>query len=421
MLLLTWQKDAPLLWDASIRSVYTDGESAISIEPCYFHPQGGGQPGDKGIISFVLEGTTHELRIIDTLLHKPGGGDDAIDEKGGTGTKPGVRMSLEQSEGNAEVLRRLKNEENVRVHCVVDGEWRAAISRAHTAQHLVSAALFQNKGIATLKAEIRGDKAKMVLDKALDESEIWDAIAAAREQIAANMEVESILMPQEEYERKHSGLRGKKSKSQTVRLVHVQGFDTVACGGTHVKMLAQIGEITRQSYSDNKLAIVTGRIATDLGRQRERTASGIACQLAVGDEQLLSCVRNLKTRAELLSILLTGCMRGMTEIVTDYGEPMEQVKIITLQFEELSPKQVRAALSKSMKSAPPKLLVVCYDADTIILFGGRSLKVDMFSEQIRGEFPSARGGGKGGFAQFTLKGEGKAMQEVARKTTSTRP
>jgi len=198
---------------ASVASVETGG---IALDRTIFYPQGGGQPGDQG--ELVVEGGP-AIRIVNTIyaadrktiLHVPA--------EGAAAPAPGAR-----------------------VFARIDWDRRYKRMRAHTALHLLSAALpYPVTGGSVGDAEGRLDfDCEATLDKAevegmLNALVLRDAPVSQRwitdEALDANpglVKTMSVKPP-----------RG----AGHVRLIAVEGLDLQPCGGTHVARTGEIGPV----------------------------------------------------------------------------------------------------------------------------------------------------------------------------------
>ena len=192
-------------------------ERGIRLDRTVFYPNGGGQPGDTGVLRF----DGGEVRIVDTV--KGDSIDDVlhVPEPGAALPAPGTAVEAE-----------------------IDWDRRHRHMRMHTALHLVCAVL---PGASITGAQVGAERSRVDFNlpaEALDK----DGIAAALNRlIAADTPVGSIWITDEELDAKPDLIRTLTVKPPRgygrVRLVDIAGIDLQPCGGTHVARLGEIGTL----------------------------------------------------------------------------------------------------------------------------------------------------------------------------------
>lgn len=196
---------------------------AVVLDRTLFYPAGGGQPCDRGTLR-LGDGAT--AAIVDVV--KTGG--SALHRLGrGTGGKlVGLRVGAEVT-GEIDWTRRHRH------------------MRLHTAQHLVSALIFDRSGLKTRRATMAGHEARIDLDGLWPASAAWEEIVSATEDaIRRPREVHVLQVPRPEWERApaaRSGLVPLPPEVDPVRVIEIRGLDRCPCGGTHVRSTGEIGAI----------------------------------------------------------------------------------------------------------------------------------------------------------------------------------
>ncbi|MSP82763.1 MAG: alanyl-tRNA editing protein [Alphaproteobacteria bacterium] len=207
--------------DAYARScdavVVAVGPEGIRLDRTVFYPEGGGQPGDTGVMR-LPEGTT--ITIVDA--RKGSGGDDVVHIPGPGSPMPDV--------GAAVVAE-------------IDWERRHRLMRMHSCLHLLCAlvdAPVTGGQVGDGRGRLDFDLPEATLDRVelgvrlnaiiaenrpLSESWITDAELAVQPELVKTMSVKPPI-----------GL-GR------VRLMHVEGVDLQPCGGTHVRATGEIGPV----------------------------------------------------------------------------------------------------------------------------------------------------------------------------------
>lgn len=211
-------RDYPYMKATAAGVVAVEGDSVL-LDRTVFYPQGGGQPGDVGV------------------LRLPDGG---------------VRAVLDTQKGEeAGVIRHLLAPGEARlspgmvVDAVIDWRRRHRFMRLHTALHLLSA--FAPGRISG--ASIGEDKGR--IDFALDEGARLDKEELQfqlNQAVAQDMPVQTEWVEDEELERRPDLIKTFTVRPPTgqgrVRLVRIGELDIQPCGGTHVSATGEIGPLT---------------------------------------------------------------------------------------------------------------------------------------------------------------------------------
>lgn len=197
-------------------TVLAVGPEGVTLDRTIFYVQGGGQPGDRGRMSFDGGETAIATAVYAadraTALHKPADG----------AALPPV---------------------GARVRVELDWPTRYARMRVHTALHLLTVALpFPVTGGAIGDGEGR-------LDFDMPEGGLdRDAVEARMaEMVAADAAVRERWITDEELAANPGLVKTMSVKPPTgagrVRLVEIVGLDLQPCGGTHVRSTREIGAV----------------------------------------------------------------------------------------------------------------------------------------------------------------------------------
>jgi len=195
--------------------VLSASPAGIVLDRTVFYAQGGGQPGDRGVLkrtdglSIAVANTIYDADR-KTILHAPAEG-DALPSAGET------------------------------VTARIDWPLRFRRMRAHTALHLLSVVLpFPVTGGSVGEGEGRldFDSGDAEFDKAEIEARLNDLIAR-------DAPVSARWITDEELEANPALVKTLSVKPPVgtgrVRLIAIEGLDLQPCGGTHVARTAEIG------------------------------------------------------------------------------------------------------------------------------------------------------------------------------------
>lgn len=193
------------------------GEGVL-LRDTVFHPQGGGQPGDSGVLRLdgeVIPVVGAELGPAGILHRLP----------------PGVAPPSPGTPALAEL----------------DWPRRYRFMRYHTALHLLSGVVFQRIGSGITGNQIAEDRARMdfaIPDFTRERAE--ELLAATNEVVARHLPVEVRFISPEERARRPELVRVATegvAEGEEVRLIDIVGFDVQADGGTHVRSTAEVGPL----------------------------------------------------------------------------------------------------------------------------------------------------------------------------------
>ena len=187
----------------------------IVLDRTVFYPQGGGQPGDQGLLR---RADGRETRITNTVY-----GPDRtriVHRVDGDAPAPGEAVALS-----------------------LDWPLRYKRMRVHTALHLLSVVLpYPVTGGAIGDGEGRLDFD--IPDAGLDRAEIGGKL---NELIARDVPVRERWITDEELDANPALVKTMSVKpprgTGRVRLVEIEGIDLQPCGGTHVRRTGEIGSV----------------------------------------------------------------------------------------------------------------------------------------------------------------------------------
>ncbi len=227
--------DAEVIWQNET-SNYTE----VILDKTAFYPEGGGQPGDKGI--FIKN--NEEFKVINT-----------------------------KKEGNSIIHiidKDLKKGDKIKGK--IDWVHRYTIMKHHTGTHLVNGALREVLGNHIWQAgsqlEISSARFDYSHYQSLSEKEIKQVEKKANEYIKRKVDVEKKILDRNTAERTY-GFRlyqGGVPPGNIIRVLNIPGVDVEACGGTHLnntKEIEKIRIIKSERIQDgvNRIIFAAGKMA----------------------------------------------------------------------------------------------------------------------------------------------------------------
>ncbi len=264
----------------SFEATVESGGSAVVLSKTYFYPEGGGQPADRGTLG------GHQVLDVqkraDEVVH-------VVDGELDTGAA---------------------------VEGAVDPAFRRYCRRAHTASHVLYGAgrrLFDDIGYGGFDISASGDerdneptgKVRVdfetpthIDDETLVELErlvnrcVWDSRAVTWNEVPRE---DALARPDIAFNTKtEDGLT-----DETVRVVEIDGWDTAACGGTHVGNTREIGPVTVLNRSNpgeglTRVEFAVGSSGIEHGAAEKRAALRAASAVETNVDGLVDAVERLR-------------------------------------------------------------------------------------------------------------------------------
>ena len=190
-------------------------EGAVVLDRTAFYAEGGGQPSDKGSLSF--DGKTLTVKKVT----KSGKVKHHIDGEIPVGTT---------------------------VHGVIDWELRHSHMRMHTAQHLISGVAYDLYGARTRGNQIKPTESRLDLGPLENDIEVLEKIEVKTNEIIQNgFDIFAYIEERDSLLSRTDPLRSNldliPSSIKNLRVIDIGKFDLCPCAGTHVKNTNEIGKV----------------------------------------------------------------------------------------------------------------------------------------------------------------------------------
>lgn len=188
-------------------------DNYVILDKTGFYPESGGQPNDSG--------TLNNVKVLQVTKR-----DD-------------IKHVLEKND--------FKQGDNV--HGVIDWDKRYKHCRMHSAQHLLSAIVFDKYNAVTAGNQIGYDRSRIDFFPFKADKEIVDYLTKEFNRLVdEGLEINIRNIKREEMmkiisERKSVLFNKLPENIEEVRVVEIKNFDRVPCAGTHVRNTKEIGYI----------------------------------------------------------------------------------------------------------------------------------------------------------------------------------
>lgn len=394
---ITGLKPTRLLYyeDASIRQFdarilrIVKGKYMV-LDQTAFYPRGGGQEPDFGYIEGIK--ITDVLKQNDIVLHKLDGSSKA------------------------------HFPEDKIVHGIVDNERRLAITKNHSATHILNSAARNSLGSWVWQNSAFKEEQYARLDithhSALTKEEIKQIEKTANEVVQRNLPILINVFERSDAEKRYTFriYQGGAVPSNNIRIVNIDGWDVEACGGTHVNKTGEIGLIKilkTERIQDGvvRLEYVAGNNALKYVQSQESQLLHIAQSLGSSKEKVVDSFDRITADNELIKrkfrILVNKFSDNMTKIVSQKATKSNSGLKIYGTFDDEIGDDYYIALGEKSIDNDPFLVYVALVQDQerikVIVFVGvesrKVIKASKIAKEISLKLGGTGGGGTEKFAQ----------------------
>jgi alanyl-tRNA synthetase len=403
---ITGLKPTRLLYyeDASIREFdarilrMVKGRYMI-LDQTAFYPRGGGQEPDFGYIEGIK--ITDVVKQNDIVLHiLDGSSKDHFPE-------------------------------DKIVHGIVDNERRLAITKNHSATHILNSAARNSLGSWVWQNSAFKEEQYARLDithhSALTIEEIKQIEKTANEVVQRNLPILINVFERSDAEKRYTFriYQGGAVPSKNVRIVNIDGWDVEACGGTHVNKTGEIGLIKilkTERIQDGvvRLEYVAGNNALKYVQSQESQLLHIAQSLGSSKEKVVDSFDKITADNELMKrkfrILVNKFSDNMTEIVSQKATKSSSgLKIYGTYDDEIGDDYYIALGEKSIDNDPFLVyvtLVQDQERIKVIVFVGAESRKVIKASKIAKEISLKLGGTGGGGTEKFAQGGGTDKSKV---------
>ena len=207
-------------FQARVLSSEKRGETyEVILDQTAFYPEGGGQSGDRGTLSFGMGSGKAErlgassVQVLDTRER----GEDI------------VLVCDGQVPQGAEVTG------------VLNWQYRFDRMQNHSGEHIVSGLIHRKYGCNNVGFHMSEDRMTIDLDGEITREGLREIEEEANAIVWQNQEISTAVYTEAEAEK--VDFRSKKELHGAIRVVTIPGADVCACCGTHVKHTGEIGSI----------------------------------------------------------------------------------------------------------------------------------------------------------------------------------
>ncbi len=266
------------------------------------------------------------------------------------------------------ILRRGRLTENLQITASVDLQRRMAVSRAHSATHVLHHALQQNVGA---DAQQRGSKVepdRLRFDFKCDTSIASEKLQRIQDQvlgsITRNDSVAIGSLPLADARRAGAMMLFGEKYPDIVRMVSIGGYSKELCGGTHLDQMGELQafEILADdsvSAGTRRITAITGQAAVEHRTVLANIRRGLAEVLGVKPEFVVAGVESLRDHIKLLKKV---CEQGHGDAPT-WNKPTD-AKLADSRADKSVVQDVMRLLNSPAESCIDRVRVMQQEATT---------------------------------------------------------
>jgi len=352
-------------------------EDWVILDKTLFYPESGGQDHDLGVIDKIP--VTDVQKFGSIVAHK-----------------------LEKND--------LK--ENQVVHGIIDKKRRFQLMQHHTSIHIINGAARKILGNHVWQAGSGKSEEKAHLDithyQALTEKEIEKIENLANKIIKKKLPVKKYILPRQVAEKRYSMriYQGGAIPESELRIIEIPGFDSEACGGTHLNNTGEVGELIILSTERIQDGIVRITIAAGEAAERYEKEKAMVveeCRKILGTEKIIPEARKLFDKWKKLRKHLEKNIEKSAESESKNLEKKIVNNVLIEIIENADMKHLQS-ISKIL-SNDDRIIMLFGISDKIYVFGaaGSKTKVDIGKIVTK---TCSELGGKGGGTKFLGQGIG---------------
>ena len=375
------------------------GGKYMILDQTAFYPRGGGQEPDFGYIEGIK--ITDVIKQNDIVLHK------------------------------IDVPSKDSFSEDKIVHGIVDNKRRVAITKNHSATHILNSAARNSLGSWVWQNSAFKEEHYARLDithhSALTREEISKIERIANEVVQKNLPIKIKVFERSDAEERYTFriYQGGAVPSNNVRIVNIEGWDVEACGGTHVNKTGELGLIKilrTERIQDGvvRLEFVAGNNALQYVQSQDSRLLHIAQSLGSSKEKVVESFDKITADNELIKrkfrILVNKFSDKMAESVSQKATKSRSgLKIYGTYDDEIGDDYYIALGEKSIDNdlfLVYVALVQDQERIKVIVFVGDEARKIVKASTIAKEISLKLGGTGGGGTEKFAQGGGKDKSKV---------
>jgi alanyl-tRNA synthetase len=375
-----WKMPRTYEFDTEVREIEQDW---IRLSRTFFYPEGGGQPSDRGYLQ--VENTS--FNVVD------------VQERDNTIWLHAPNHTLT---------------EGVLIHGKIDQYRRETLSRNHSAQHLLSAAFWEELEYDTTRALIDLRETELEFDHNPSFLDIRRAVEAAEYQIEKALPITSKFYTKDDIS--NLSIRGGiEGDHEVYRIVEINQYDRNPCGGTHVANTGEIKNLIISRIDGKRIKFMTGADALHEASQRVLDLHEVSRILTSPLQSVIEDADKLFQRKQELEKQLIKYEQKITELSmrTASFKPVGEYQAKVIELADID----RGQVLHNLGDLEPHQIAFVYNQNgTFILTAGDETLVQQVMTKLREQ--GVKGGGKGSVIMGKLTAKDLDYKEMFYKSLS---
>ena len=375
------------------------GPFLVGLDQTPFYTESGGQVSDAG----VLRSGESEVAV-DRMVKVHGAPTHLIYPLKGT-------LGANTRE---EFIDRLKG---ATVEAKIDEHRRRAITRNHSATHLLHAALRQvlGKHVTQAGSLVAPDHLRFDFThgKAMTPEETAEVERIVNEKALEGLPVQIHQdIPIAEAKKKGAMALFGEKYGDRVRMVQMEGFSLELCGGCHVRQTSEIGlfKIIGESSAASgvrRIEAVSGEAAYDWVRKQTETLKHAANLLKANPAELVGAVERTLTALKEEKRKIER-LRSQTATKESEGESVGDIELVKEKLTEGDRSEATLVVDRLVEGQPKRVAVVALVNNGKSIFvvkaGKEAIAKGAHAGKLVGEIAKIAEGGGGGSPEFATAG-----------------
>ncbi len=338
----------------------------VVLDKTCFYPEGGGQPGDRGMLNDIPVTDTHEKD--GQVLHF---------------------MASPLEVGTA-------------VTGTIDWDYRFDLMQQHSGEHMVSGVVHRLYGYDNVGFHMGADMITIDFSGELTEEQLLEVEREVNGRIWLDSEVKCWYPDPKEL--KALPYRSKKELTGDVRIVEFPGADICACCGTHVRRTGEIGLVklltVQKFHSGVRVEMLSGRRAYEYLGEINAQNKQVSQQLSAKVKETAAAVKNmaaeLEAKKQQLFQMENVQFAAKAEELRGKGD-------VLVNLPGLTPDGVRRAAIAIQETCGGRAAVFSGDEENGYKYAVGQVDGDLrdWVKELNGAL-SGQGGGKPGFVQGSV-------------------
>lgn len=382
----TLESESKVIWIGKENDLYS-----IMVEETPFYPEGGGQAGDIGTITYkdeIIEVNSTVKILGNKIIHKTNAEN--------TNIRIGDIINLKVNESS-----------------------RIMTAKNHTATHLLQKALRSVLGTHVEQSGSEVTKDKLRFDfthfESMTNEEIKKVETIVNNKIFENLNIEIKNMPINEAKKLGAMALFGEKYSENVRVVNISDYSMELCGGTHIDNTFKIGLFKILSETGiasgvRRIEAITGEKVIEYYKKQDNMIQNISNLLKTNidniENKIIELQQNIKNNNKVIESLKSKMINNNLNDIMKSTITINNIKVINYIFSEVEVAELRK-ISDKIKEKETNVIIlfaskfkgkinlIATVSDDLVSKGYHAGKIIKSMCQI----VEGKGGGKGNSAQ----------------------